>query len=536
MKPQHLPPVCILAGGRGTRLGAQAAHIPKPLVNVAGKPFLFHLLGLLRRHRAQRVVLCVGHLGHQIEEVVGAAEFGLDIEVVHDLPGEPGTARAVRGALPLLGDRFLVLYGDTYLRIDYSAVAVAHRRSGRLALMTVLRNEDRWDRSNAVFANGRVVRYDKRQPDAAMRWIDYGLAGLTPSALALAPAAADLADVYSELAHAGELAGFEAHQRFYEIGTPDALAATDAFLRNEDNAPGGPRCPPDSLARMASFPPAEPGPSLEGRRLVVVGATGGLGFAISQTLLAAGAAVMGTGRSTEGLDRLAQAGGVAHSLDLHHADGPGRLADRVREEWGEAIDGLVVAAGGYGPIGRSREVDLRELSRSLHDNLIASLALIQALAAFLDAGRSPSIALMAGGGASGAMPNYTAYALAKVGVVRLVENLALEEPEWRINAVAPGFVATSIHDATLEAGRERSGHFFEQTIEQVKQAVSPTVAASLIRFLMSEESMGVTGRLISAVWDPWRERTQRALLTKDPSFGKLRRIDRQRYFDGDASE
>lgn len=238
MRSRDLPPVCILAGGRGTRLGAQAAGVPKPLVNVAGKPFLFHLFGLLRHHGAQRVVLCVGHLGHQIEEAVGAAEFGLDIEVVHDLPGEPGTARAVRGALPLLGERFLVLYGDTYLRIDYSAVAEAHRRSGRLALMTVLRNEDRWDRSNAVFANGKVVRYDKRQPDAEMRWIDYGLAGLTPSALARSPAAADLADVYRELAQAGELAGFEAHERFYEIGTPDALVAADAFLRDESHAPG----------------------------------------------------------------------------------------------------------------------------------------------------------------------------------------------------------------------------------------------------------------------------------------------------------
>lgn len=292
----------------------------------------------------------------------------------------------------------------------------------------------------------------------------------------------------------------------------------------------------DSLAGMASFPPAEPGSSLEGRRLVVVGATGGLGFPISETLLAAGAAVVGTGRSPEGLRRLAEAGAIAHSLDLHQADAPGRLADRVREEWGEAMDGMVVAAGGYGPIGRSREVDLRELSRSLHDNLIASLALIQALAPFLDAGSSPSVALMAGGGATGAMPNYTAYALAKVGVVRLVENVALEEPGWRVNAVSPGFVATSIHDATLEAGRERSGRFFEQTRDQVKQAVPPTLAAGLIRFLMSEESVGVTGRLISAVWDPWRERAQRALLIEDPSFGKLRRIDRQRYFDGNPSE
>lgn len=237
MTSRDLPPVCILAGGLGTRLGVHAAHLPKALVEVAGKPFLFHQLGLLRRHGAHRVVLCVGHLGHQIEEAVATVESGLDLEIVHDAPGEPGTARAVRGALPLLGDRFLVLYGDTYLRIDYAAVAEAHRRSGRLALMTVLRNEDRWDRSNALFANGRVLRYNRRHPDAEMRWIDYGLAALTPSALALAPVVPDLVDVYGELARADELAGFEAHDRFYEIGTPDALVATDAFLRDEFNSP-----------------------------------------------------------------------------------------------------------------------------------------------------------------------------------------------------------------------------------------------------------------------------------------------------------
>lgn len=279
-------------------------------------------------------------------------------------------------------------------------------------------------------------------------------------------------------------------------------------------------------------PVPAPGASLEGRRLVVVGATGGIGFATAEALLAGGAAVLGTGRSQRGLEQLAQTGVTAHPLDLRDSDGAERLAERVAEEFGGGLDGLAVASGGYGPIGRSRDVDLQTLSQSLHENLITSLALLQALAPLLDAGYSPSVVLLAGGGATGPMPNYTAYALAKVAVVRLVENVALEEPGWRINAVAPGFVATAIHDATREAGPERSGDFFEQTKQQTQNAVSPTVAASLIRFLMSEESKGVTGRLISAVWDPWAEPDQRSLLREDPSFGKLRRIDRQRYLEG----
>ncbi len=281
--------------------------------------------------------------------------------------------------------------------------------------------------------------------------------------------------------------------------------------------------------------PPDVGPSLAGRRVVVVGATGGIGFATAETLVEAGASVIGTGRSSEGLERLTKASVHAHRLDLRDAAGPAGLADRIHEQFGDALDGLVVAAGGYGPIGPLRQVDLKELSQSLHENLLASLALVQALALLLDAGRSPSVVLLAGGGATGPMPNYSAYALAKVGVVRLVENLALEEPDWRVNAVAPGFVATSIHDATLAAGPERSGSFFEQTKKQTQNATSPGVAASLIRFLMSEGSQAVTGRLISAVWDPWREPAQRSLLTEDPSFGRLRRIDAQRYFEDDPA-
>jgi NDP-sugar pyrophosphorylase family protein len=226
------PPVCILAGGLGTRLGERTKRTPKPLLEVAGEPFLWHQLRLLAEHGAREVVLCVGHLGERIEASVGDERFGLRIAYSYDGPRLAGTLGAVLRARELLDERFLVLYGDTFLRLDYAAAAAAWRRSELPAMMTVLRNAGRWGASNASYAAGRVLAYDKHSPRADMRWIDYGLVGLCQSALDLAPAATrDLADLLTLLAARELLCGVEAKERFYEIGTPAALAETDAFLR-----------------------------------------------------------------------------------------------------------------------------------------------------------------------------------------------------------------------------------------------------------------------------------------------------------------
>jgi NDP-sugar pyrophosphorylase family protein len=227
-----LPPVCILAGGLGTRLRDRVRDTPKPLLDVGGRPFLLHQLALLADHGASEVVVCVGYRGEQIASSIGPERFGLRLRYSHDAPELDGTLGAVRRAVPLLGERFLVLYGDTYLRIAYGAVDAAWRASGLPAVMTVLRNDGRWDTSNVDYRDGRVVRYDKRQPTADMRWIDYGLGGLEVRALeAVGTDERDLAVLYARLAARGELLGFEATQRFYEIGTPETLAETDAFLR-----------------------------------------------------------------------------------------------------------------------------------------------------------------------------------------------------------------------------------------------------------------------------------------------------------------
>lgn len=227
-------PVCVLAGGLGTRLGETVRDTPKPLLEVAGAPFLVHQLRLLASHGVERAVLCVGYLGELIEHRIGAECAGIEIAYSYDAPDLDGTLGAIRRAAPLLGERFLVLYGDTYLRVDYAGAARAWEASGLPALMVVLRNEGRWDTSNALYADGRVIAYDKRAPTAGMQWIDYGLGALDAAVLQRVPASeSDLAGLYHDLSVAGELCGYEATERFYEIGTPAALAEADTFLREE---------------------------------------------------------------------------------------------------------------------------------------------------------------------------------------------------------------------------------------------------------------------------------------------------------------
>jgi NDP-sugar pyrophosphorylase family protein len=227
-------PVAILAGGLATRMQPLTTRIPKALLEVAEKPFIEHQLALLHREGVTRVVLCVGFLGEMIEAHIGdGARFGLKVAYSFDGERLLGTGGALRRALPMLGEEFFVLYGDSYLDIAYAPVQAAYRQSGLPALMTVFRNEGRWDTSNVLFDGKHVVRHDKRHRTEDMKFIDYGL-GIVSSDLLRGPTdeVFDLSDIYAGLARAGRLAGFEAEQRFYEIGTPSGLTETDRYLRS----------------------------------------------------------------------------------------------------------------------------------------------------------------------------------------------------------------------------------------------------------------------------------------------------------------
>ena len=169
-------PVAILAGGLATRLRPITEKIPKALVPVAGRPFLEHQLHSLRDQGIRRVVLCLGYLGEMVRQEIGPGRaFGLDIAYSFDGPTLLGTAGAIRQALPLLGEEFFVLYGDSYLRVDYHAALCAFRASQKPALMTVFRNRDQWDTSNVWFEDGQIRMYSKKDRVPEMHYIDYGL-------------------------------------------------------------------------------------------------------------------------------------------------------------------------------------------------------------------------------------------------------------------------------------------------------------------------------------------------------------------------
>jgi NDP-sugar pyrophosphorylase family protein len=227
-------PVAILAGGLATRLRPVTEKIPKSLMPVAGKPFLARQLELLHSRGIRHAVLCVGHLGEMIQREFGPEAFDVQLDYAFDGPRLLGTGGAIKRALPQLGSEFFALYGDSYLPIDYQSVADFFNRAGKLGCMTVYRNEDRYDTSNVVFAENEIKVYDKKNRVPEMHYIDYGLSLFKAAAFDAFPADQpfDLADVMSRLVGAGQLAGFEVHERFYEIGSPTGLAELEKHFAN----------------------------------------------------------------------------------------------------------------------------------------------------------------------------------------------------------------------------------------------------------------------------------------------------------------
>lgn len=226
-------PVAILAGGLATRLHPTTLTIPKSLIKVTGKPFIFYQLKYLRQQGVKKVVLCTGYLGEMIKSYVGDGSI-FDLKISYSSDGDKllGTGGAIKKALPLLSDKFFVLYGDTFLPIKFINVEKAFLSCKKLCLMTILKNKDKWDKSNVFLKKNLLIEYNKKNPSSKMKFIDYGLSILSSGIFSEYPNKKkfDLSDVFESLSTKNQLKGFEVYERFYEIGTHNSIKETEKYF------------------------------------------------------------------------------------------------------------------------------------------------------------------------------------------------------------------------------------------------------------------------------------------------------------------
>lgn len=274
--------------------------------------------------------------------------------------------------------------------------------------------------------------------------------------------------------------------------------------------------------------------SLEGRRVLITGASGALGGAVAKRLVDDGATLVVVSRNESALRNLVaslpRSGHVTMSFDVRSEASWRRFAPAVAPDG--QLAGIVTAAAALAPIGPAGTWDLASFRSTIDVNLVGTLLPVLMFLEELKAACG-SVVTFSGGGATAPLPRFAAYAASKAAVVRLTENLAeeLRQDGVRLNSVAPGFVVSALHDATLAAGPGLAGDcYYRRTRSAVSEgADSPDLAADLVSFLLSDAAVGITGKLISARWDPWRDPTFRRRLREDPSIATIRRIDDQ-YF------
>jgi N-acetyl-alpha-D-muramate 1-phosphate uridylyltransferase len=209
--------------------------LPKSMLSVAGRPFVDWQLERLRAAGVNEVVMCIAFLGEQIRDHVGdGARFGLHVTWSSEGPTLLGTAGALRAALPLLSPSFLVTYGDSYLPFDYSGpLHMLETCDDADGVMSIFKNDGKWDSSNVATDGVWVSRYEKGVRDPSVDHIDYGATALRREVVAALPEGvpSGLDRVQTELAKRGRLRAYLAHERFYEVGSPEGLAELDRYLR-----------------------------------------------------------------------------------------------------------------------------------------------------------------------------------------------------------------------------------------------------------------------------------------------------------------
>ena len=229
--------VAILAGGLATRLGKLTEGQPKSMVRVWGKPFLEYQLELIKRGGIENFVLCLGHMGDQIESNFGNGErHGVNIQYSFD--DKPlGTAGALKKAAHLLDKVFFTMYGDSYLFLDFGLVMSYFELQNKLALMAVYKNYDRYGSSNTVVEGDLVKKFSKKEKTKDTVYIEYGANIFRKEALEMVPKNQfySLDDLFPRLIEMGELLAFEVKGRFYEVGSPQGLKEFEQYIKGRDD-------------------------------------------------------------------------------------------------------------------------------------------------------------------------------------------------------------------------------------------------------------------------------------------------------------
>lgn len=275
--------------------------------------------------------------------------------------------------------------------------------------------------------------------------------------------------------------------------------------------------------------------NLKSKVIVVTGGGTGIGLAISKKIALEGGTVIMCSRDKNNLiEAVKELKKISNRDHFYFITDVSKLDDiQILKKWIQkrfnVIHGLVNCAGVYGPIGKSTKVDMKEFLKTIEINLMGTIYMCSELSNIFEPEIKKKIINISGGGAAASFPNYSAYATSKVAIVRFTENLAIElfDDNYDVNCVGPGFVATRIHDKTLELGPDIVGEsFYESTVKQLENgSVPPEKAADLTAFLLSSDSDGITGKFISAAWDPWQDDTFKEQLRVDKNFATLRRID-----------
>jgi len=279
---------------------------------------------------------------------------------------------------------------------------------------------------------------------------------------------------------------------------------------------------------------------LDSKVIVITGGSLGIGFEVAKRCAEEGAELIIAARNkidlSNAVGELKKISNKNHNfyqLDVSDFFAVKKFSDWCHKNY-TSISGLVNCAGIYGPIGKITQVDMQKFNEAIQINFIGTVYMCHFFAKMLKSESKKKIINYSGGGAASPFANYSAYATSKIAIVRFTENIALElkEDNFDVNCIAPGFVITRLHKQTLEAGEDLVGcAFFENTKKQMENGgISPRKAADLTAFLLSKESDGITGKFISAPWDPWQDKSFQDFLRNDKDFATLRRIDNKIFF------